>query len=79
MTNFFYQLKIQYEGANYLGWQCQKPTDPTVQDHINKVLKEISKSNDIRTIASGRTDTGVHALNQIVKVEMPLKINFEAV
>jgi tRNA pseudouridine38-40 synthase len=78
MSNHFYLLKIQYEGTQYLGWQSQKPIDPTIQDHIKKVLQEISKSTEVKTVAAGRTDTGVHALTQYVKVEMPLKIDFHA-
>ncbi|MFT6069390.1 MAG: tRNA pseudouridine38-40 synthase [Bacteriovoracaceae bacterium] len=71
-----YKLKIQYIGTSYCGWQIQ-PSDKTIQGSLNKVLSKISKSEDIVTLGSGRTDSGVHALGQIVKVTMPLEIGNE--
>lgn len=68
-----YKIKIQYKGTNFSGWQSQ-PDQKTVQGELNKVLKIISKTEDIKTLGSGRTDAGVHALGQIVKVSMPLNI-----
>jgi tRNA pseudouridine38-40 synthase len=71
---FFYKLTLSYQGTNYFGWQIQKPDQITVQSVLEDSLKKISKSSDIKTIGSGRTDAGVHALNQVVRIEMPLKI-----
>lgn len=47
---------------------------PTVQGELNKALKFISKSQEIKSVGSGRTDAGVHALGQVVKVSIPLNI-----
>lgn len=72
---YYYRLVIQYKGTNYRGWQIQ-PDDYglTVQGVLNKALGVISKSDDIKSLGSGRTDAGVHALGQVVKIAIPLKI-----
>jgi tRNA pseudouridine38-40 synthase len=73
-----YQVTIQYDGKNYFGWQSQIDSQPTVQTFINNVLKEISHSENVKSIGSGRTDSGVHALEQVVKISMPLEIKTDA-
>ncbi|MBH9553087.1 tRNA pseudouridine(38-40) synthase TruA [Inhella gelatinilytica] len=57
-------LGVSYRGQNYLGWQSQ-PNGKTVQDHLEKALAQFA-DEPIRTICAGRTDTGVHGLNQVV-------------
>lgn len=57
-------LGVEYHGARYYGWQSQAGGN-TVQDAIEKALLEISGEN-IRIHAAGRTDTGVHALMQVI-------------
>ncbi len=71
-----YKLVIQYKGTSYQGWQIQ-PQGKTVQGELNKTLKKISKSENLKTIGSGRTDSGVHSLGQTVKVSMKLDIGNE--
>ena len=46
----------------------------TVQGQLNHALMGISKSSDIHSLAAGRTDAGVHALSQIVRIRIPLEI-----
>ncbi len=46
----------------------------TIQGQLEKALSVISKSDEIHSIGSGRTDSGVHALSQYVRVRIPLKI-----
>ena len=69
----FYKLHLQYCGTNYLGFQIQ-PEGKTIQGELNNAIKLIAKSDEIKTIGSGRTDSGVHAFGQIVRIEMPLEI-----
>lgn len=69
----FYKLIIQYDGTDFHGFQIQKE-ERTIQGELLRVLCEISKSTQVKTIGSGRTDAGVHALGQVVKVEMELNI-----
>lgn len=60
-------------GSNFYGFQIQK-NQRTIQGEINRVLAKICKGPEVRTLGSGRTDAGVHALKQVVKVVIPLKI-----
>lgn len=71
----YYKLLIQYKGTRYLGWQIQ-PVDSglTVQGELNRALKTISKSDNVRSMGAGRTDAGVHALGQVAKISIELEI-----
>jgi tRNA pseudouridine38-40 synthase len=57
-------LGVSYDGSSYAGWQSQ-PAGNTVQDVLERALAGIA-GEPVRTIAAGRTDTGVHALAQVV-------------
>ncbi len=57
-------LGIEYDGSAYNGWQSQ-PDVPNVQDALQAALGEIAGAK-IAVLAAGRTDTGVHALEQVV-------------
>ena len=62
MPNF--KLDISYEGTNFFGWQIQK-NDRSVQGDITYALSKILSAENINLIGSGRTDSGVHANQQI--------------
>ena len=67
-------LGVEYDGRPYCGWQSQ--TDgQTVQDTLQLALSRIA-GEPISIIAAGRTDTGVHALEQVAhfdtQAERPL-------
>lgn len=55
---------VEYEGTAYHGWQSQ-PHASSVQDTLEAALTRVA-DGPIRTVCSGRTDTGVHAEGQIV-------------
>lgn len=57
-------LSLCYCGANYSGWQKQNNID-TIEKYVEKAVSKIA-NHDIKIIASGRTDKGVHALNQVI-------------
>lgn len=57
------KLTIEFDGTNYCGWQKQ-PNDVSVQEVIEKGLEKITKES-CKLNSSGRTDSGVHALNMI--------------
>ncbi len=59
-----YALGISYLGAPFLGWQSQ-PHGQTVQDHVEYALSALAGQR-VRTLCAGRTDTGVHAVQQVV-------------
>ena len=70
-----YKLSIVYNGANYYGWQKQKIT-PTIQHTVENSLKKYFHiQEDLNLTASGRTDSGVHALDQVANVTIPVEIN----
>ena len=57
-------LRLEYDGGAYHGWQAQKNA-LTIQEIVDNKLEIILRER-VRTMASGRTDTGVHAFNQPV-------------
>jgi len=57
-------LGVEYDGSPFCGWQSQSDGQ-TVQDMLQLALSQITKE-PISVIAAGRTDTGVHALEQVV-------------
>jgi tRNA pseudouridine38-40 synthase len=57
-------LGVEYDGAHYCGWQSQTG-GCGVQDFLEKAIKNIAE-HEIRLHAAGRTDTGVHAMMQVV-------------
>lgn len=58
------KLTLEYDGTNYHGWQLQKNAT-TVQGALEAVLAKLF-GEPIRARVAGRTDTGVHALGQVV-------------
>jgi len=60
-------LGIEYDGSAYNGWQSQKHGHG-VQEEVEKALSMVA-DHDIKVICAGRTDTGVHALAQVVHFE----------
>jgi tRNA pseudouridine38-40 synthase len=60
-------LGVAYRGQAYLGWQSQ-PGGRTVQDVLEKALSTFADQS-ITTLCAGRTDTGVHGLNQVVHLD----------
>ncbi len=68
-----YKITLEYKGTHYQGFQIQS-SGRTIQGELNNALKLLSKSDDIKSLGSGRTDAGVHALGQIVRIEIPVNI-----
>jgi tRNA pseudouridine38-40 synthase len=63
-------LGIQYDGQPWHGWQTQ-PAGGTVQDRLEAAMKRFALA-DISTTCAGRTDAGVHALEQVVHFDTGL-------
>ena len=68
-----YLMTFSYDGTNFNGYQKQ-PKERTIQKVIEDALKEINGGKDTVICASGRTDAGVHALNQKAHFDMDKKI-----
>ena len=67
-----YQVLIEYIGTNFIGWQIQlkgKSIQKLIQTKISKLLNE-----KITLIGSGRTDSGVHAIEQSAHFDCKKKI-----
>ena len=67
-----YQILIEYVGTNFIGWQIQskgKSIQKLIQTKLSKLLKE-----KILLIGSGRTDAGVHAIEQSAHFECKKEI-----
>lgn len=58
-----YKVVVSYNGTNFAGYAIQ-PNEYTIQGEICRVFSIIF-NEDIKIYASGRTDKGVHALNQV--------------
>jgi tRNA pseudouridine38-40 synthase len=59
-----YKALVAYDGSAYYGYQRQA-AQPTVQGEVEKVLYNITRRM-VTVIGAGRTDTGVHALGQVI-------------
>jgi tRNA pseudouridine38-40 synthase len=70
MRNF--KLTVAYDGTNYFGWQAQVDK-VTVQVTLEAAIEQIT-GEKVRLAASGRTDTGVHALGQVAGFHSDTKL-----
>lgn len=68
MSKTRYKMTVAYDGTGYAGWQIQ-PTHKTVQGELERVLHELTGERE-RIHCSGRTDTGVHAREQVTHFDL---------
>ena len=71
---FRYQILIEYVGTNFRGWQSQKrgkTVQGLIQEKISNLLKE-----EITLLGSGRTDSGVHAIEQSAHFDCKKEIQY---
>ncbi len=64
-------LGVEYEGSTFCGWQSQAGGG-SVQDALESALSAIADTS-VRVICAGRTDAGVHALEQVVHFDSPVE------
>ena len=69
-----FKLTIQYDGTNYSGWQIQKDQE-TVQGTLKQSVENIIHNNNVNIIGSGRTDSGVHSLGQVMNMKIETNMN----
>jgi tRNA pseudouridine38-40 synthase len=70
---FTYQIKVEYLGTNFVGWQTQK-NGLSVQEVLEKALSKFL-NDKISVMGSGRTDAGVHAMEQSAHFKSKKKIS----
>ncbi len=58
-------LGIEYNGSGFHGWQMQQPGIRSVQLVVEQAIAKVA-DHAVRVHCAGRTDTGVHALEQII-------------
>jgi tRNA pseudouridine38-40 synthase len=64
-------LGVSYRGTAYQGWQSQ-PGGRTVQDRLEHALAQFACA-EVPAVCAGRTDAGVHGLNQVVHFDAPVE------
>lgn len=63
-----YRLTLEYDGGPYVGFQAQE-NGPTVQGNLERAITAFS-GEQVRVHTAGRTDTGVHAVAQVVHFDL---------
>jgi tRNA pseudouridine38-40 synthase len=58
------KLTLGYDGTDFNGWQTQ-PAFRTVQETVEKAIRSVTGAETVHLNASGRTDSGVHAVGQV--------------
>jgi tRNA pseudouridine38-40 synthase len=64
-----FKLYIEYEGTRFSGWQVQKNAR-TVQGEFNEAIRKVFQTTHFEFYGSGRTDGGVHALQQVAHLDI---------
>ncbi|MDH5435393.1 MAG: tRNA pseudouridine(38-40) synthase TruA [Gammaproteobacteria bacterium] len=60
-------LGVEYNGSHYNGWQYQDHSR-SIQEEVEKAISKVA-DHKVNVICAGRTDTGVHAMQQVIHIE----------
>ena len=71
-----FKVFIEYAGTKYSGWQIQKNAR-TVQGELTRVITDVTGQKQFELYGSGRTDAGVHALEQVAHLDIITSIPAE--
>jgi tRNA pseudouridine38-40 synthase len=75
IEHYCYKLTIEYDGTNYCGFQQQNLANfKSIEGQLLVAIKKFT-NNDVDIAVSGRTDAGVHAINQIISFKLAKKIS----
>ena len=72
-----YKLTLEYDGGGFVGWQRQD-NGPSVQEALENAVKAFC-GETVTSFAAGRTDAGVHALGQVVHIDLAKETTAETV
>src|SRR2546423_10790193 len=64
-----YKMVLEYAGTRYSGWQIQQNAR-TVQGELARVVRDVTGQKQFELYGSGRTDAGVHALEQVAHLDL---------
>jgi tRNA pseudouridine38-40 synthase len=64
-----FKLRLEYAGTRYSGWQTQKNAR-TVQGTLGQAVVDATGERTFELYGAGRTDAGVHALNQVAHLDV---------
>ncbi|MBV9851022.1 MAG: tRNA pseudouridine(38-40) synthase TruA [Armatimonadetes bacterium] len=70
------KLTVEYDGTDFCGYQTQGQGERTVQATLARAVRTITQQ-DVTLHAAGRTDTGVHALGQVVSFQTTARVPTE--
>ncbi len=65
-----YRLTVEYDGSAFVGWQRQE-NGHSVQAALEDAAAALANGTAVTAFAAGRTDSGVHALGQVVHIDLP--------
>ncbi len=66
-------VRFSYDGTNFKGYQKQDGYR-TIQGELEEALYKINNNTKVNIIAAGRTDKGVHALDQVAHLDLDVSI-----
>ena len=72
-----YFIEISYNGGAYHGWQIQENA-LSIQEVLNYALQTVLRF-PVETTGSGRTDTGVHAIQQFVHFDSDVELSYKTI
>lgn len=67
-----YAAILAYDGTAYQGFQRQPEPAPTIQAAVEKAISQVT-AQPASIVAAGRTDTGVHAIGQVIAFDVGWK------
>ena len=73
-----YRIDFSYDGTNFHGYQLQ-PNLRTVQECLEQAASYINKQTYTPVQSSGRTDKGVHAINQVAHIDLNIKTTLDKI
>lgn len=65
---YYYKFILSYSGSGYCGWQQQKDNSNSIEEVLKNSICKILGNRGFSMMASSRTDAGVHATGQVIKL-----------